>query len=250
MDNFEDIISVLKIELRAEYDVEIKRWNENLKQEISENLARLSTSSNHEIFPIFNFATLARRKLPEKFGQSYTLNSKEIVMLKAFATIGILQGELLSLDVITAAINAGVYLKYNNQIGKYNSGNIQKALLDMVLSIKGLKRQKQVFGENHIIDIINKLSQIPEGASLTLNSDDMLLFGVYAAYDYHYNIYQLSKYLLGIFEGIIKDDKYPFLYQEGVFKVFGDNDEPSTILPQEAYEACINKLKMEIKSDE
>lgn len=249
-DNFEDIISVLKIELRAEYDVEIKRWNENLKQEISENLARLSTSSNHEIFPIFNFATLARRKLPEKFGQSYTLNSKEIVMLKAFATIGILQGELLSLDVITAAINAGVYLKYNNQIGKYNSGNIQKALLDMVLSIKGLKRQKQVFGENHIIDIINKLSQIPEGASLTLNSDDMLLFGVYAAYDYHYNIYQLSKYLLGIFEGIIKDDKYPFLYQEGVFKVFGDNDEPSIILPQEAYEACINKLKMEIKSDE
>ncbi|MCM1156334.1 MAG: DUF4062 domain-containing protein [Roseburia sp.] len=50
-ENFEDIINVLKIELCAEYDMEIKKWNEILKQEISENLARLSTSANQEIFP-------------------------------------------------------------------------------------------------------------------------------------------------------------------------------------------------------
>lgn len=248
-ENFEDIINVLKIELGVEYDIEIKRWTEVLKQEISENLARLSTSSNQEIFPSFSYATLARNKLPDKFGESYTLNYKEIVMLKAFAVMGVLQGELLSLEVITAAINAGVYLRYNSQIGKYNSGNIHKALLDMSLAIKGLKRQKQLFDENKIVGIINKLSQIPEGSSLTLNSDDMLLFVVYAAHDYQYNIYQLSKYLLGIFEGIIKDDTYPFLYQEGVFKSFGENNEKPTILPQEAFEACINKLKMEIKSD-
>ncbi|NSF06517.1 DUF4062 domain-containing protein, partial [Fusicatenibacter saccharivorans] len=41
--NFEDIIDVLKIELNANRDIDIKKWNEILKQEISENLARLST---------------------------------------------------------------------------------------------------------------------------------------------------------------------------------------------------------------
>lgn len=247
-ENFEDIINVLKIELCVEYDVEIKRWNEILKQEISENLARLSTSTSQEIHPFFMYATLARKKLPEKFGKSYTLNYNEISLLRAFAVAGVLQGELLSLEVITTAINEGVYLRYNNQVDKYKSGNIQKALLDMSLSIKGLKRQKQLFGERQIVDIINRFSKISEGTSITLNSDDMLLFVVYAAHDYQHNIYQLSKYLLGIFEGIITDDKYPFLYQEGVFKSLGENDEKPIILPQEAYEACINKLKMEIKS--
>lgn len=248
-ENFEDIINVLKIELGVEYDTEIKRWNEILKQEISENLARLSTSTNKEIFPFFDYATPARKKLPEKFGESYTLNYKEISMLRAFALVGVLQGELLSLEVITAAINAGVYLRYNNQIGKYNSSNIHKALLDMSLSIKGLKRQKQLFEVNKIVDIMNRFSQISKESSIKLNSNDMLLYEVYAAYDYQYNIYQLSKYLLGIFEGIINDDKYPFLYQEGVFKNLGVNDEDVVILPQEAYDACINKLRMEIESD-
>ncbi|MCM1156333.1 MAG: hypothetical protein NC314_03775 [Roseburia sp.] len=119
----------------------------------------------------------------------------------------------------------------------------------MSLSIKGLKRQKQLFEEKQIVNIINKFNQIPEGASLKFNSGDMLLFEVYAAHDYQHNIYQLSKYLLGIFEGIITDEKYPFLYQEGVFKSLLNNDENAVILPQEAYEACINKLKMEIKGD-
>ncbi len=247
-ENFEDIINVLKIELCAEYDMAIKKWNEILKQEISENLARLSTSTNKEIFPFYTYATLARKKLPEKFGESYTLNYNEILRLREFAVAGIFQGELLSLEAITAAINAGVYLKFNNQSDKYNSGNIQKALLDMSLSIKGLKRQKQLFGEKQIVEIINRFSQIPAGASLTFSSDDMLLFVVYAAHDYQYNIYQLSKYLLGVFEGIITDEKYPFLYQEGVFKSLLNNDENAVILPQEAYESCINELKMEIKS--
>lgn len=248
-ENFEDIINVLKIELGVEYDIEIKRWNEILKQEISENLARLSTSTNKEIFPFFDYATPARNKLPEKFGELYALDYNEIKLLSVFAMAGTLQGELLSLEVITAAINSGVYLRYNNQIGKYNSSNIHRALLDMSLSIKGLKRQKQLFEVNKIVDIMNRFSQISKGSSIKLNSNDMLLYEVYAAYDYQYNIYQLSKYLLGIFEGIINDDKYPSLYQEGVFKNFGENEENSTILPQEAYEACIKKLKMEIKSE-
>ena len=44
--------------------------------------------------------------------------------------------------------------------------------------------------------------------------------------------------LTGLFQNIIS-----------VFKCFGENDENFTILPQEAYEVCINGLKMEIKSD-
>ena len=231
-ENFEDIISVLKIELCAEHNLEMKRWNEIL-----------STSSNQKVFPFFTYATLARKKLPKEFGKPYVLNYSEILHLREFAVAGILQGELLSLEVITAAINAGVYLKYNNQVDNYSSGNIQKALLDMSLSIKGLKRQKQQFGERQIVDIINKFKQISAGASKEFNSDDMLLFVVYAAHDYQHNIYQLSKYLLGIFAGLITDDEYPFLYPEGVFKSLGNNDENAIILPQEAYEACINELK-------
>lgn len=244
-ENFEDIINVLKIELCAEHNLEMKRWNEILKQEISENLARISASSNQKVFPFFTYATLARKKLPKEFGKPYVLNYNEILCLREFAVAGILQGALLSLEVITAAINSGVYLKYNNQKDNYSSGNIQKALLDMSLSIKGLKRQRQLFGEEKIVDIINKFNQIPKGASREFNSDDMLLFVVYAAHDYQHNIYHLSKYLLGVFEGLITDNEYPFLYQEGVFKSLRNNDENAIILPQEAYEACINELKTE-----
>ena len=49
--NFEDIIDVLKIELNANRDIDIKKWNEILKQEISENLARLSTMVDKKIVP-------------------------------------------------------------------------------------------------------------------------------------------------------------------------------------------------------
>lgn len=102
-------------------------------------------------------------------------------------------------------------------------------------------------GAEYNIEIKRWNEVLKQGISENLKSADMRFFVVYAAHDYQYNIYQLSKYLLGIFEGIIKDDKYPFLYQEGVFKSFGENDEKPTILPHEAFEACINKLKMEIK---
>lgn len=245
--NFEDIIDVLKIELNANRDIDIKRWNEILKQEISENLARLSTMVDKKIVPFFLFASMARKKLPEKFGEQYTLNYKEIISFREFAVAGILQGTLLSTEMIISAINSGVYLKYDSAKGVYTTSNVQRALVDMLNCIKRIKRQKESFGTNEIVNIVNKFNQIPAGAGLTLHSDDTLLFMVYAAHDYQYNIYHLSKYLLGIFEGIIADDKYPVLYKEGVFKSLTGQDEEIVISPQAAYETYIREIREENK---
>ena len=217
-----------------------------LIQEISENLARISISfSDGKIFPAYRLATLARNKLPEQMGKEYHLKYNELALLREFAVCGILQGSLLSIDMITAAINSGVYLEYDSEKGQYVSGNIQRALVEMLRYIKAQKRQKENFGVNEINQIINRFGQIPqkENTSLKLNSDDILLFEIYAAHDYQFNIYNLSMYLLGVFEGKIEVKNYPKRYKEGVFEKWGDKDVEGIISPQGAYEACMMELE-------
>ena len=75
----------------------------------------------------------------------------------------------------------------------------------------------------------------------------MYCFRVYLRFLSQYNIYHLSKYLLGIFEGIITDDKYPVLYKEGVFKSLTGQDEEIVISPQAAYETYIREIREENK---
>ena len=249
--NFEDIVDVLKVELNASWDIDVKKWNNILIQEISENLARISISfSDGKIFPVYRLATLARNKLPERMGKEYHLKYNELTLLREFAICGILQGSLLSIDMITAAINSGVYLEYDSEKGQYVSGNIQRALVEMLRYIKAQKRQKENFGINEINQIINRFGQIPqnENVSLKLNSDDILLFEIYAAHDYQFNIYNLSKYLLGVIEGKIEAKNYPKQYKEGVFEKWGDKNVEGIISPQGAYEACMMELEGNIEN--
>ena len=92
--------------------------------------------------------------------------------------------------------------------------------------------------------LVARFADVKGNSVINLKSDDILLFMVYAAHDYQFNVYKLSQYILGIFSGEISDENYPKLYKEGVFQKWGDNDEEAIIMSEEAYSACMNDLRI------
>ena len=120
--------------------------------------------------------------------------------------------------MIEGAIKSGVFLSYNSNYDDYETGNIQKALQEMMANINMLKKISEQMNNNieKVTNMLKKLKTDQPG-KITLDTNDTDIIPVLAAYDCHFNIWELSRYLFAVIKFNYDIDKFPQLKPKGIF---------------------------------
>lgn len=221
---FEDIITVLKAELKIHSNLSYARWGEVVLQEIAQNLTILCYKNvrDNTLVPYFGTAYKFREALPKNMGETFTVSGKDAEGAALFGTIGCTQTVFLTSNMIEGAIESGIFLEYSSDYDDYVTGNVQRALQEMATNIALLKRISEQMDTSKITDMLQTL-KINQQETMTLNSNDISILPMLSAYDCHFNIWELSRYLFAVLKFDYDVSKYPELKPRGVFE-FGPDD--------------------------
>ena len=217
---FEDIVTVLKAELHIRTNLLYIRWGEIVLQEVARNITLLCYKDvkDGKLIPYFSTAYMFREAVPKQMGGSFSVETKYANGAAMFGAIGCLQGEQLSCEMIEGAVKSGVFLSFNSNYDDYETGNIQKALQEMMANINMLKKISDQMNNNikKVANMLKKLKTVQPG-KITLNTNDTDILPVLAAYDCHFNIWELSRYLFAVIKFNYNIDKFPKLKPKGIF---------------------------------
>lgn len=223
---FEDIVTVLKAELHIRTNLLYIRWGEIVLQEVARNITLLCYKDvkDGKLIPYFSTAYMFREAVPKQMGGSFSVETKYANGAAVFGAIGCLQGEQLSCEMIEGAVKSGVFLSFNSNYDDYETGNIQKALQEMLSNINMLKKISEQMNNNieKVANMLKKLKTDQPG-KITLDTNDTDIIPVLAAYDCHFNIWELSRYLFAVIKLNYDIDKFPQLKPKGIFD-FSEDD--------------------------
>lgn len=216
--SFEDIITVLKIELNIHSDLSYKRWSEIVIQELSHNLSHLMEKHKEILIPFYTYADNFYKMFPEKMETNFEV-TKEIALETFFFVIkSCIHIDKLNSEMLKGAIQSGTFLQYDNTNKDYKSGNIQSALYTLIDNIESAKRIRDLMQENDYLLKLSNILQIKRKCNTTQNNKNPKLVFIIALYNNEYNIIKLSKYLFSVLKFGFKTDKFPSLKPMIVFK--------------------------------
>lgn len=215
---FEDIISVLQAELHIRTNLSFIRWGEIVLQEVARNLTILCYKDvkDGKLIPYFSTAYKFREAVPKQMGLSFSVDAKYANGAAMFGSIGCLQGGQLSCEMIEGAIKSGVFLNYNSKHDDYETGSIQRALQEMMTNINLLKKICEQMDTTKIAKMLSKMKNDCNG-KIMFDTTDVDIIPVLAAYDCHYNIWELSRYLFAVIKFNYDTEKFPTLKPKGIF---------------------------------
>lgn len=241
--SFEDIVTVLKVELNIRSELSYLRWSENVAQEITLNLSKLCFKEDGKIFPYCAYASKFRCEFPKTINTQFTIDHSTAYGIFKFLTTVARHADGLRYDIIKGAIQSGIFLQYDSNSVDYRSTGIQKALFDMIDNIsKAQKIYDSMFNNNSLARMIDKSLQGMK-KEIIVDSGDTDIVWLIALFDSEDNILQLSRYLLAVLKSDYDDKQYPKLCPTRIFHDDIENDIIEEITQDEIYDYLINSTE-------
>lgn len=244
--SFEDIITVLKIELNIHSELSYKRWCEIVVQELSHNLANLTQKKDGNLFPFYAFANQFYKAFPDKINTEFIVSKKDSLGAFLFITKSYMHIEQLHYEMIKGAIQSGIFLQYDKNKQDYRSTNIQKALYTFVENINLTKKVFDIMQKYNYLENLKSILQIDYRESVIQNSGNFNMIWLIALYNSEYNMIELSRYLFAVLKAGYDVNEFPKLKPTILFKK-DENDEPikSDITSEDIYNYFVNSTDNE-----
>lgn len=238
--SFEDIVTVLKVELNIRSELSYLRWSEIVIQEISQNLSKICFKNNGNILPYYSYILHLRNVFPKTVNTKFTIDKSISYGIFRFLSSCALHADGLSCDMIKGAVQAGIFLKYDLNKLDYRSTNIQRALFDIIDNIsKAQKLYDTMIKNNSLARLIEKsLQGLKNG--INVDSGDVDIVFLIALFDSEYNIVQLSRYLMTVLKSDYDEKQYPNLKPTQIFTNDNENSVAECITQDEIYDYLIN----------
>jgi len=171
---FQDVVEVLRIELGITERLSKVALRENLKHELYSNLIQLTQKYKEKITPSYRWASFARQHLIDDYDASSQMPGRYLRRLVIYALEGG-GGNRLSTCFINQALISGEFLDYYPDLNTYQSGPINKALLELRENIDRLRFMQQ-FSRDELTGFVGKykgLSKTEE--NVTVSNKDLLM---------------------------------------------------------------------------
>lgn len=238
--SFEDIVTVLKVELNIRFELSYLRWSEVVTQEIVQNFSKLCFRKNGNISPYYSYISHLRSAFPKTVDTKFHVDKSTSIGIFKFLSNCVLHADGLSCDMFKGAVQAGIFLKYDQNKLDYRSTNIQRALFDIIDNIsKAQKIYDIMIKDNSLVRLIEKSIQgIKSG--INVDSGDIDMIFLIALFDSEYNIIQLSRYLMAVLKSDCDNKEYPHLYPTQLFPDDSKNNVVEDITQDEIYDYLNN----------
>lgn len=238
--SFEDIITVLKVELNIQSELSYLRWSEIVAQEITQNLSKLCFKTDGKIFPYYSYISNLRDILPKTVSTKFTVDKSVSYGIFRFLSNSAIHVDGLRYDMIRGALQSGIFLRYDINKFDYRSTNIQKSLFDIIDNIsRAQKIYDTMFKNNSLARLIEKSLQGIKNGIIADSGDTDIVFLI-ALFDSEYNIVQLSRYLMAVLKSNYDDKAYPELHPTQIFPDDNENNDDKDITQEEIYDYLTN----------
>lgn len=147
--DFEDIINVLKVEIKITSDLSIRIAEENIKQAVASNLSQITNITEEGKICAYS---LGFRKIHEELKKVFEVNrpiKQDLMVYLTLDEVHVSSDFMLFYDIgvseletfqIEEAISSGVFLSYDKNKECYFQNNFCRALHEMSYEIKRLKK--------------------------------------------------------------------------------------------------------------
>jgi hypothetical protein len=174
--NFEDIIDVLRIQLRISTPLSTIALKINLRRELLENLVLLTQKIDGKVDTTYSWAAFARRHLQGDLNARSQMPGRYLRwMLMSLAVMS--KGEHMSTRFIDQALQSGNFLEFRRDSGEYISGWLNERLFQLRNRIARLHSHTDSF-LNQIIQFIANYKELAntEGDVLIPNRELLIPF--------------------------------------------------------------------------
>lgn len=172
--SFEDIVDVLRVELRISNRLAQVALVTNLRQEILDNLIILTEKHKGEISPGFKWATYARGSLQHDINASSTMPGRYLKWLLVYA-LGATKNTWLSSTFIDQAVRSGEFLQFDKSTGGFASSRLSQRLRELGKEINRL-RKNALDARQLLTEFMTKYKEIAKTeSSVSVPNTDLLI---------------------------------------------------------------------------
>jgi len=229
---FDDIIDVLKVELRINLNISLRIAERNVKSATISNLRWIYNIEDGNIVNYFEcFEPVYKKLLSESNSRTvmnncvFTISNDELKNAFDFFIFFRHRIDRLCEMTFTNAVSSGVFLRYNKKTDDFTEGKLYNALIEISNEIRRAKKLADDITDEEYGEMAGSVKETLRSSTPNFVCNILTMWNYAAIYERFYNICALSKYIINFVDTRDENICYPVLLNGRVGDTRPSEDE-------------------------